>query len=204
MSRWYESTDDLHYQAYLAVARALRCGILTRPTNCERCDTVDPSLDGHHHNGYEDDHALDVVWLCRSCHTVVHHDLDDRGHRGGTARWADISPEDRSEIQKNLWAGLSEEQRERQKQGLRDAWAKLTADERRERNAGNVEAARVKYTGTQRSSDMKEVWARLTPEQRKARAVAPTKQGKCECGLIRTRGVVARHAKALGHTWEKI
>jgi hypothetical protein len=54
--------------------RALRKGELMRPDTCSRCGkaAVGNELHGHHHNGYDDEHALDVVWLCRSCHRRMH------------------------------------------------------------------------------------------------------------------------------------
>ena len=29
-------------------------------------------IQAHHHNGYEREHWLDVVWLCRACHNDTH------------------------------------------------------------------------------------------------------------------------------------
>jgi hypothetical protein len=54
--------------SHVAVASALRRGILTKPDACEACGKAG-SLDAHH-----EDHrlALDVRWWCRACH-VAHH-----------------------------------------------------------------------------------------------------------------------------------
>ena len=51
------------------VRHAVRTGRLLR-TACVDCGGA--SLEAHHHNGYDADHALDVVWLCRPCHLARH------------------------------------------------------------------------------------------------------------------------------------
>lgn len=55
--------------AVSAVAHALKSGRLTK-SDCADCGG--PSLQAHHHNGYEPEHALDVVWLCHPCHMSRH------------------------------------------------------------------------------------------------------------------------------------
>jgi hypothetical protein len=47
---------------------------LIKPTACEKCGAEKPKRDiaAHHPRGYDEDHILDVEWLCRSCHAVVH------------------------------------------------------------------------------------------------------------------------------------
>lgn len=49
------------------VREAIRKGRLTRPTSCSQCGKI-CKPDGHHHNGYDDAHIYDVIWLCRPCH----------------------------------------------------------------------------------------------------------------------------------------
>ncbi len=53
---------------------AVRLGEIQKPGNCERCGkhATGRALHGHHHNGYDEAHALDVVWLCGSCHNREH------------------------------------------------------------------------------------------------------------------------------------
>lgn len=51
-----------------AVRAALRRGDLAKPRKCQECGKVTKKLDGHHHNGYDEEHWLDVVWLCEECH----------------------------------------------------------------------------------------------------------------------------------------
>lgn len=64
--------DALHQVAANAVRRAVRRGDLIRPTHCSRCEEQKKSIVAHHHNGYDEEHWLDVEWLCRACHSIVH------------------------------------------------------------------------------------------------------------------------------------
>jgi len=63
----------LKAHAHAMVYQALKRGKLVRPPHCQHpgCDT--PTVEGHHHRGYEREHWLDVVWLCRR-----HHEEADR------------------------------------------------------------------------------------------------------------------------------
>ena len=54
-------------RAHGLVALAIRDGILIRPAHCERCGAERPVA---HHEDY--DYPLDVVWLCRLCHSKRH------------------------------------------------------------------------------------------------------------------------------------
>lgn len=63
--------------ARVAVARALRSGVLIRAKFCSNCGQADqrladgrPAIQAHHHRGYA--YPLDVVWLCVPCHADVH------------------------------------------------------------------------------------------------------------------------------------
>jgi hypothetical protein len=56
-------------RAVSKVAHAVKTGRLLR-TDCVDCGAL--GLQAHHHNGYDPDHELDVVWLCRRCHLVRH------------------------------------------------------------------------------------------------------------------------------------
>ena len=58
-------------QAYQAIHRAVAVGALVRPNHCSSCGST-YRIQGHHANGYEPDHYLDVVWLCQSCHRQAH------------------------------------------------------------------------------------------------------------------------------------
>jgi hypothetical protein len=50
---------------------ATASGKVIRPSNCNRCGT-ETKVHGHHHNGHNQEHWLDVIWLCRRCHTEIH------------------------------------------------------------------------------------------------------------------------------------
>jgi NUMOD3 motif-containing protein len=65
---------ELRRKAKSALHKALYAGTIVRPQLCESCGKPPAKgvLDGHHHRGYDDAHLLDVVWLCRSCHQLVH------------------------------------------------------------------------------------------------------------------------------------
>lgn len=56
-----------------AVQRAVERGALVKPSRCQRCSTwtAQSLLHGHHHNGYDAAHWLDVEWLCPRCHVVA-------------------------------------------------------------------------------------------------------------------------------------
>ena len=53
-----------------AVNHAVAAGRLVRGP-CVRCGKTGRT-DGHHHNGYDKAHWLDVMWLCRPCHQSLH------------------------------------------------------------------------------------------------------------------------------------
>lgn len=76
--RWRLANPDA-YRAHVAVAGALRRGILTRPEACEKCGATDKRLDGHHPN-YRD--RLRIKWWCRSCHIRHHGRLRKAGRDG--------------------------------------------------------------------------------------------------------------------------
>jgi len=54
------------YKAKAAVAAALERGDLVRGTECCSCGEIKPTV--AHHWSYEEEHWLDVVWICRRCH----------------------------------------------------------------------------------------------------------------------------------------
>jgi hypothetical protein len=63
-------------EAYAAVRRALRNGALVRPDACELCGRPYDWLHAHHHNGYDEEHALYVIFLCPTCHAYAHRLLE--------------------------------------------------------------------------------------------------------------------------------
>lgn len=50
------------------VHRALKTGRLTRLP----CICGETKVEAHHYNGYDLEHALDVVWLCKRHHEILH------------------------------------------------------------------------------------------------------------------------------------
>jgi len=49
--------------------RAIKKGVLIRPTKCERCFTENAIIEAHHEDY---DKPLDVQWLCPECHRLTH------------------------------------------------------------------------------------------------------------------------------------
>lgn len=70
--RDYEKRFPERIKAQEAVKRALKSGKLIRPDRCSnpKCNCL-CKPDGHHWN-YLKEHWLDVEWLCRSCHKILH------------------------------------------------------------------------------------------------------------------------------------
>jgi len=56
------------YEASWAITRAVKQGKLTKPPHCEQDDCQETKIEAHHHMGYEPEHWLDVIWLCRPHH----------------------------------------------------------------------------------------------------------------------------------------
>lgn len=54
------------------VTNALRRGDLVRPSTCSRCQRL-CKPQAHHHRGYAEEFWLDVIWLCKRCHTAEHY-----------------------------------------------------------------------------------------------------------------------------------
>ncbi len=64
----YMKRNKPMYAAHTALYRAVRDGKIARPNACSNCGaSVKP--EGHH-----PDHSkpLEVVWLCRACHKLIH------------------------------------------------------------------------------------------------------------------------------------
>jgi hypothetical protein len=69
-------TDPKRY-ARRKVTRLVSLGILVPPESCEKCGKVPVRnkrrpIEAHHHKGYDGDNAIDVQWLCASCHKLAH------------------------------------------------------------------------------------------------------------------------------------
>jgi len=68
------------YAASLAARRALRAGVLERPSRCSRCLREQPPHQKPH--GHHEDYSLPlwVVWLCSFCHVTRHLQFDEQGY----------------------------------------------------------------------------------------------------------------------------
>jgi hypothetical protein len=77
-------TPDLMAAARVAVAAALRVGLLRRAKFCAECGTRSDRLDGHHADYSK---PLMLEWLCRSCHHRRHTEhLAEAGEAGKRVR----------------------------------------------------------------------------------------------------------------------
>ena len=73
---------------------ALRCGRITR-LPCAECGS--PQSEAHHPNGYDEEHWLDVEWLCRRHHKERHRRKivkgpKEKGEQADPARSTPVSP----------------------------------------------------------------------------------------------------------------
>ncbi|MBW5340855.1 hypothetical protein EST52_13335 [Escherichia coli] len=64
----YKERCKTELKARTKLSNAIRDGKISRPNKCDRCGKK-CTPDGHHWN-YA--YPLNVVWLCRSCHKIVH------------------------------------------------------------------------------------------------------------------------------------
>lgn len=62
--------DPVKSAAHRAVAQAIAHGQLAPLGRCELCDGV---ATAYHHHSYLPRYHLDVVPVCDSCHTAIHH-----------------------------------------------------------------------------------------------------------------------------------
>ena len=68
------------HRARKVASAALKDGSLHKPQACERCDKRTPALAAHHADYSK---PLDVDWLCRPCHVIVHPHGRQPGSRNG-------------------------------------------------------------------------------------------------------------------------
>ena len=66
----------VEYRARTLLGNAVRDGRIQKPNRCQSC-SAGGRIYGHHHRGYTGKAALDVLWLCRKCHGVVHRKYPD-------------------------------------------------------------------------------------------------------------------------------
>lgn len=72
--RWQTKNPEKR-RAHIAVAHAIRSGLLVRPSMCERCQ--EPNRVQAHHDDYSK--TLDVRWFCHPCHQAFHREQRERG-----------------------------------------------------------------------------------------------------------------------------
>lgn len=71
-----ETTRKQKAAARFAVRDAVVAGKLVRPSICPNCKKIPTRpVQAHHHNGYDREHWLDVVWLCNACHRQAEHSI---------------------------------------------------------------------------------------------------------------------------------
>jgi hypothetical protein len=160
---------DQYYEIHYSVVKAVRSGDIVKAISCEVCSGTNVPLHAHHYNGYDDEHVLDVQWLCKPCHSSAH-GQDESRSRAGKTRWLDVSAEQRSEIMSDQWQNYTDDERRRHAEGIRAYWASMTPEERTARMSEPVKASREKFTTDRRSEAVRASWAKLTPEERSRRA----------------------------------
>lgn len=62
--QWYQKNKEKR-RAHVVLHRALRAGKVMRPENCSECKK-NCKPDGHHEDYSK---PLDVIWICRACHS---------------------------------------------------------------------------------------------------------------------------------------
>jgi hypothetical protein len=62
--------DPIKNLARRQLQKAVRAGRIKKPEACQSCGDSGIALQGHHDAGY--DKALEVLWLCRTCHGAKH------------------------------------------------------------------------------------------------------------------------------------
>lgn len=167
---------------------AVKAGILIRPDTCDECKNQRPEIHGHHHNGYSDEHALDVQWLCRDCHFKAH-----TSSEGGKARTASMTSEEWSAFGRAGAAALTPEQRSRGGQrGGKAVMESLTFEERSRRNKKAWETRRARGEALGRD-DVR------TPEEKSASAKKSWETRRAN-GNVNTR-TSADYAAAAKKAW---
>ena len=69
----YYQKNKYKVKAQAQLNRAVRLGKVNKPLKCSKCGEV-ARLHGHHEDYSK---ALDVVWLCQSCHQARHKELSN-------------------------------------------------------------------------------------------------------------------------------
>ena len=75
-------------KARYAVSKAIRQGVIKKPGKCEMCGKETGQLSGHHEN-YDHDRWLAIIWLCSMCHGFVHRKPESADKESLQAVWID-------------------------------------------------------------------------------------------------------------------
>jgi len=67
----YRKVNPDKIKARDLVNKAIAGGSLVRPSRCAHCGKECKQIEAHHHRGYSEANALDVLWLCLDCHRKV-------------------------------------------------------------------------------------------------------------------------------------
>lgn len=70
----YKINNPDKAKSHRAVYYAVKTGRLVRPSNCSKC-FIECKPQAHHHNGYDLQNLLNVIWLCNKCHTFEHKEV---------------------------------------------------------------------------------------------------------------------------------
>jgi len=76
----YKSKSPEKYKARNAVNNSIRNGTLLKIDLCENCG--DDYRVQAHHESYEEDRWLDIVWLCDKCHKKRHKQINKENREG--------------------------------------------------------------------------------------------------------------------------
>lgn len=77
LNRPKKSRDPQAIAARAAVNNAVARGKLVRPSVCTQPGCKNSGrIEAHHWHGYDNEHALDVVWLCPKCHRFADNSPD--------------------------------------------------------------------------------------------------------------------------------
>jgi len=74
IKKYYDNAKAEHpdrYKARTALMHAIQKGKIIKPDTCENCGKQHYGIHGHHPSYLYEDH-LKVIWLCPSCHKLVH------------------------------------------------------------------------------------------------------------------------------------
>ena len=76
--REWDKRNPEKRKAQRKVGAAVKSGQLKRPKACSHCNTTEKAIQAHHWS-YKEEHWLDVIWLCTSCHGKEHKRLNELG-----------------------------------------------------------------------------------------------------------------------------